>query len=55
MPVSTITAADARRAGHPSLVDLKRMLAAKSDGDVYRVELHLAGPDPRVRCASTRS
>jgi hypothetical protein len=46
--VSSITAADARRAGHSSLAELKRMLAAKQTGRVYRVELHLAGPDPRV-------
>jgi DNA-binding transcriptional ArsR family regulator len=45
--VSSITAADARRAGYASLADLKRFLARK-DGDVYRVELRLAGADPRV-------
>lgn len=48
VPVSSITAAEARRAGHSSLAELKRMLAAKADGHVYRVELHLAGPDPRA-------
>jgi hypothetical protein len=48
VPVSSITAADARRAGHSSLAELKRMLASKQAGHVYRVELHLAGPDPRV-------
>jgi hypothetical protein len=48
VPVASITAGDARRAGHRSLVDLKRMLAKKSEGHVYRVELRLAGPDPRV-------
>jgi hypothetical protein len=46
--VASITAADARRAGHSSLAELKRMLAAKPNGHVYRVELHLRGPDPRV-------
>jgi hypothetical protein len=46
--LSRLTAEDARRAGHPSLADLKRMLARKSEGDVYRVGLHLAGPDPRA-------
>jgi hypothetical protein len=46
--VASITAAEARRAGHSSLAELKRMLAAKHEGRVYRVELHLRGPDPRV-------
>jgi hypothetical protein len=46
--VASITAAEARRAGHSSLAELKRFLARKSEGHVYRVELHLAGPDPRV-------
>ena len=45
--VSSITAADARRAGFATLADLKRFLARK-DGDVYRVELRLAGADPRI-------
>ena len=48
VPLSSITAAEARRAGHSSLAELKRMLAAKQEGHVYRVVLHLAGPDPRV-------
>ena len=46
--LSSISAAEARRAGHPSLAELKRFLSRRSDGDVYRVALHLAGPDPRV-------
>ena len=46
--VASLTAADARRAGHPSLADLKRMLAKKTEGSVYRVALHLGGPDPRA-------
>jgi predicted transcriptional regulator len=48
VPVSSITAADARRAGHASLADLKRFLSSKKEGHVYRVGLHLAGPDPRA-------
>jgi hypothetical protein len=47
VPVSSITAADARRAGFATLADLKRFLARKP-GDVYRVELRLAGADPRL-------
>jgi hypothetical protein len=46
--LKSITAAEARRAGHSSLAELKRMLAAKTQGRVYRVELRFAGPDPRV-------
>jgi hypothetical protein len=42
-----ITADDARRAGYPSRRKLVDFLA-KKDGDVYRIELRLAGPDPRV-------
>lgn len=45
--VSSITARDARRAGYASLAELKRFLSRR-DGDVYRVALRLAGPDPRV-------
>jgi hypothetical protein len=45
--VSSISAADAHRAGFATLADLRRFLARK-DGDVYRVELRLAGADPRI-------
>ena len=38
---------DARRAGFSSRAALLRALEGR-DGDVYRVRLHLAGPDPRV-------
>jgi len=41
-----ITAADAARAGAASLEQLLAELARR-DGELYRVELHLAGPDPR--------
>jgi hypothetical protein len=47
VPVSKIRAADARRAGFASRAALVEFLARKP-GDVYRIELHLAGPDPRV-------
>lgn len=43
-----ITAADARRAGYPSRAELLRELARKEEGRIYRVELALGGPDPRV-------
>jgi hypothetical protein len=44
-----ITASDARRAGYASRVDLLRELSSfRDDGRLYRIELRLAGPDPRV-------
>ena len=46
--VARLTADDAHRAGYATLADLKRFLAKRDAGDVYRVALHLAGPDPRV-------
>jgi hypothetical protein len=42
-----ISEGDARRAGFASLAELLRALDGR-DGPVHRVELHLAGPDPRV-------
>jgi hypothetical protein len=53
MPVAKITADEARRAGHKTLKDLKRFLARKDQGHVYRVALHLQGPDPRVALRNT--
>jgi hypothetical protein len=43
-----ITAGDARRAGYASRAELLRELARKQEGRIYRVELALAGPDPRA-------
>jgi hypothetical protein len=43
-----ISAEDARRAGHESPEALRAELARRGDGDVYRVRLHLAGPDRRI-------
>jgi hypothetical protein len=45
--IAGITEHDARRAGFPSRAALVSELAGR-DGSVYRVRLHLAGPDPRV-------
>jgi hypothetical protein len=45
--IDQITDDDARRAGYPDRRKLVDFLSRK-DGDVYRIELHLAGPDPRV-------
>jgi hypothetical protein len=44
-----ITARDATRAGYATRADLLRDLATyRDDGQLYRIELRLAGPDPRV-------
>jgi len=42
-----ITAADAARAGHASLDELFGELDARGDAQIWRVELHWAGEDPR--------
>lgn len=43
-----ITEAEARRAGYPSLHALMAELDARDQGEIYRIELRLAGPDPRI-------
>ncbi len=45
---SKITAAEAKRAGHASRAELLAMLESRPEGDVYRVRVHLAGPDQRI-------
>jgi hypothetical protein len=45
---STITEADARRAGAASLDALRRGLADRADRPVFRVGLRWAGEDPRI-------
>jgi hypothetical protein len=45
--VGRVSNADARRAGYASAEALHAAFAGR-DGDLYRVELRLAGPDPRV-------
>ncbi|WP_353953429.1 hypothetical protein V6K52_08425 [Knoellia sp. S7-12] len=44
---SRVTAAEAKRAGAGSLVELRRMLEGKADRPVWRVGLTYAGADPR--------
>jgi len=44
---SRLTAADARRAGYPTLAAL-RAENARREGTLYRVTLRPAGPDPRI-------
>jgi len=45
---SEITEKEAQRAGFGGRHDLLKELARRGRGRTYRVELHLAGPDPRV-------
>lgn len=44
---SALTEADAASAGAKDLAALQKALARNGSGDVYRVVLRLAGPDPR--------
>jgi hypothetical protein len=43
-----LTKRDAAEAGFNSLADLVKWTSAKGRGDLYRIGLVLAGPDPRV-------
>jgi hypothetical protein len=45
--VSGVSDKDARRAGYASAQAMQDAWKHK-DGDLYRIELHLAGPDPRT-------
>jgi hypothetical protein len=45
--MADLTRDDARRAGHGSLRELREQLRSRV-GRIYRIELHRAGPDPRV-------
>jgi hypothetical protein len=49
--VRRVTRADARRAGFATPDDVVRAL--RPDGDLYRIELHLEGPDPRLALRET--
>jgi hypothetical protein len=48
MDFADITEDDARRAGFASLSDLLDDLATQREGRVFRIALHVAGPDPRA-------
>src|SRR6185295_1182542 len=45
--VDDLSDEDARRAGWPSRDAVLKQFTSRS-GDLYRIELHLAGPDPRA-------
>jgi hypothetical protein len=44
----TLTEDDARRAGVPSLAQLRRLIDRRDGAHVYRMQVVLAGADPRV-------
>jgi len=46
--LDSIKPAEARKAGFESLAALREELAKGRGGEVYRIELKLAGPDPRL-------
>jgi hypothetical protein len=43
-----ISAGDARRAGFDSVSALRAQLDARDEGELYRIEFHLASEDPRI-------
>jgi hypothetical protein len=45
---SGISPAEAKRAGHTSREELIAALSSFTAGDLYRIKLHLGGPDPRA-------
>jgi hypothetical protein len=48
MDVADITEDDARHSGFASLPDLLDDLATQREGRVFRIALHVVGPDPRT-------
>lgn len=45
---SALTHADAEAGGFADVAALRKWTGAKGEGDLYRIGLRLAGPDPRV-------
>lgn len=43
-----ITEAESVAAGAPNLAALRMLLERRQEGDIYRIRLSLAGPDPRI-------
>jgi hypothetical protein len=48
MTLSQVTEADAQQAGYASQKALVNELGQKGEGQIYRIQLHWAGPDPRA-------
>jgi hypothetical protein len=54
VPRESLTDADARAAGLSGLDELLELVDRRPAGEIYRVDLHLAGPDPRVALREKR-
>jgi hypothetical protein len=50
-----LTERDAGEAGFDSVADLIKWCRAKGDGDLYRIGIALAGPDPRIELRRTHN
>ena len=50
---ATLTEADAYAAGFASLAALLRWLSRPGEGELYRIDIRLAGPDPRIALRTT--
>jgi hypothetical protein len=50
-----LTERDAGEAGFDSVADLIKWCRAKVDGDLYRIGIALAGPDPRIELRRTNN
>jgi hypothetical protein len=50
-----LTERDAGEAGFDSVADLIKWCRAKGDGDLYRIGIALAGPDPRIELRRTNN
>ncbi len=48
VPLASLTARDARKAGYDTKVALLADLAARDRGSIYRIDLHFEGADPRI-------
>jgi hypothetical protein len=46
--IDAITPAEAERAGYPSRAALVEALRQRTEGDIYRIELGVIRPDPRI-------
>lgn len=51
--LASISEADARAAGFAGRADLLAELDARTDGDIYRIALRFARPDPRIALRET--
>ncbi len=54
VPAEALGDGDARRAGFASREELLAFLGRRSSGEIYRIVLRLAGPDPRVALREAR-